>query len=114
MLGANPTACACSDPDCRLNGCRQRRVPDVDPSYTQSPFVFTGGLLATGTITGRLQPRFFLAQDDDSHWYLVPEQNRAEWEAWTNISKDDPASWNVPDFAKSIDGPHTLTFADPQ
>jgi hypothetical protein len=78
------------------------------------PLIFTGGLLATGTITGRLQPRYFLAQDDDSHWYLVPEQNRAEWEAWRNLPSTDERTWEHPDFAKPIDGPHTLTFADPQ
>lgn len=58
-----------------------------------------------------VQPeRHFLAQDDDSHWYLVPVSKRAEWDAWRNIPSDNPESWNVPDFAQAVDGPHTVEF----
>jgi hypothetical protein len=58
--------------------------------------------------------RFFLAQDDSCHWYLVPDTKRAEWEAWRNLSGADERSWTVPDFAKPIDGPHRLTFTNPE
>jgi hypothetical protein len=27
--------------------------------------------------------RFFFAQDQDSHWYLIPEAKRAVWEKMT-------------------------------
>jgi hypothetical protein len=58
--------------------------------------------------------RFFAAQDNDSHWYLVPVAIRAEWDAWMGIPSEDERSWTPPSGAREIDGPHTLTFTDPQ
>jgi len=59
--------------------------------------------------------RFFLAQDNDGHWYLIPVDRRAEWEAWTNIPSDDERSWESPEWATAIGGsPSQVTFTDPQ
>lgn len=58
--------------------------------------------------------RFFLGQDNDSHWYIIPEQRRSEWEDWRNIDEEDERSWNEPPFAIRL-GRHVsqLTFEDP-
>ena len=61
------------------------------------------------------QERFFLDRDGDSHWYLVPEKNRAEWEAWFNLPEDDEDSWEAPAFAQRIGrGAATVTFTNPE
>lgn len=60
------------------------------------------------------EERFFLAQDDSCHWYLIPDSCRAEWEVWANIPSGDERSWEVPDFARSVGGPHAVTFTDPE
>lgn len=58
--------------------------------------------------------RFFLAQDDDCHWYVVPSDRQAEWDAWRAIPTDDERSWTPPDFARQVGGSPTLvTFTDP-
>ena len=56
--------------------------------------------------------RFFLDQDQSSHWYIIPVGHRAEWDAWRDIPEDDERSWEVPEFAIMVDGPGRLTFAD--
>ena len=28
---------------------------------------------------------FFFAQDDDTHWYMVPERIRVQWDVWRNL-----------------------------
>lgn len=61
------------------------------------------------------EPRYFLDQDNSSHWYIVPLDRKAEWEAWLAIDEDDEASWDAPEWAKSIGGSPTLvTFTDPR
>jgi hypothetical protein len=58
--------------------------------------------------------RFFAAQDDSGHWYVVPVAIRAEWDAWVQIPSDDDRAWTPPAGVRDIDGPHLLTFTDPQ
>lgn len=64
--------------------------------------------------------RFSLIQDDDCHWYLVPAEKREDareyfqevyeyWEHNTGQLKPDKPEW-----LQRIDGPHRLTFTDPQ
>lgn len=48
--------------------------------------------------------RYFLDQDQSFHWYIVDASRRREWEAWVNLSEDDPKAWNVPDFAEALSG----------
>lgn len=59
--------------------------------------------------------RFFLAQDDSCHWYLVPAARREEWEAWCDIPTFDERSWEAPDFARALGGsPSSVTFENPE
>lgn len=58
--------------------------------------------------------RYFLDQDNDCHWYVVPAASRAEWEAWRAIPSDDERAWEPPAFAMPLGGSPTLvTFTDP-
>lgn len=69
-------------------------------------------MILSGAVTAE---RFFLATDNDSHWYLVPVAKAAEWEAWLALPEDDERAWDAPDFAKPLGGaPGLVTFVDPQ
>lgn len=58
--------------------------------------------------------RFFLDQDSSCHWYLIPLEKAGEWSEFMDIPDDDERSWQVPEWAKMIDGYSSITFADPQ
>jgi hypothetical protein len=59
--------------------------------------------------------RFFLDQDQDSHWYLIPVARREAWDAWCELSTDDEASWTAPKFAQELGcHPNTVTFSQPE
>ncbi len=61
------------------------------------------------------QMRYFLSQDNDCHWYVIPADKRDEWNAWCEIDPDDDLAWDPPSFAKPINGSPTLvTFSDPE
>jgi hypothetical protein len=63
----------------------------------------------------KTEPRFFLAQNNDCHWYLVPCDRRKEWDAWRSIDEDDERAWTAPDYAKLIGGsPSLITFTNPE
>ena len=60
--------------------------------------------------------KYFLSQDDDSHWYLIPVELRAEFAAAREKGGDD-------DWEKFIDkfdqyrlsgGPGSYTFEKPE
>lgn len=58
--------------------------------------------------------RFILTQDNDSHWYVVPVDKMAEWDAWLEIDADDERAWDAPDFARPVGGaPSLVTFENP-
>lgn len=58
--------------------------------------------------------RFFLGQDNDCHWYVIPDARRDEWHTWLNIPDDDERSWDAPEWAKPVGGaPGWVTFSDP-
>jgi hypothetical protein len=58
--------------------------------------------------------RYFLSQDQSSHWYLVPVEKRDEWEAWASIDEDDERAWMAPEYATALGGgPNLVTFSDP-
>jgi hypothetical protein len=57
--------------------------------------------------------RYFLGQDQSCHWYLIPVMYKDAWIEWCDIPESDERSWDVPFFAKEIDGYHSLTFTDP-
>lgn len=59
--------------------------------------------------------RFFLDQDDDGHWYIVPVVHRDEWEAWCEIDEYDERSMTPPPFAREVDGSNSrVTFLSPE
>jgi len=60
-----------------------------------------------------MQPRYCLEQDNDDHWYLIPSHKKDAWRTFMDIPEDDERSWEVPKFARLIDGYGTLTFTDP-
>lgn len=59
--------------------------------------------------------RFFLSQDNSCHWYIVPVDKRAEWDAWLEIPDDDERAWDAPEFAQRINcSPAWVTFENPK
>jgi hypothetical protein len=57
--------------------------------------------------------KYFMDCDNSGHNYIVEASRRDEWEAWLGLDEDDEASWNVPDFARSIDGIYEIEFENP-
>jgi len=57
--------------------------------------------------------KYILAQDNSCHWYLIPFENKVEFDEWLEIDEDDERSWTPPEFAKEIGGWHKLTFENP-
>lgn len=58
--------------------------------------------------------RFFLDQDNDCHWYLIPACNRKDWDDFLDIPEDDERSWEVPGFANPLGrGVNAITFQNP-
>lgn len=61
-----------------------------------------------------MSDRFYLTQDNDSHWYVVPVERQQEWDDWCAIDPDDERAWDAPDFAQQVGGSYTLvTFENP-
>lgn len=62
---------------------------------------------------------YFLDNDDDGHWYIVPKDKAAEWckyleevyAYWENPS-DFVREPEEPEGVVRIDGPHVVTFPD--
>lgn len=58
--------------------------------------------------------RYFLDQDNDSHWYCIPLERRESWDAFCDLDTEDEESWNAPEWAKPLDGhPNGVTFENP-
>lgn len=47
---------------------------------------------------------FRLACDNDSHWYVIPVDKSADWNAWTELDQDDEAAWEAPEYAVALHG----------
>jgi len=61
----------------------------------------------------RTSVRYYLMQDEDSHWYLVPQDREDEF----NTLSENEDEWEAfeDEFGGCrIDGPHRLTFTDPR
>ena len=55
--------------------------------------------------------RYFFAQDNSCHWYLVEAAERVHWDAWLELSEDDERAWDHPPFATRLDsGIEQATF----
>lgn len=65
-------------------------------------------------------PRFFLDQDDDGHWFIVPESIREEWDAWRELisSYGNGETNDFPEMPEGVEtlggGPQHVTFTDPE
>lgn len=58
--------------------------------------------------------RYFLAQDNSSHWYIVDAAKRSDWDKWIAIPEHEPASWDTPEFAIALGrGPSFVEFSNP-
>jgi hypothetical protein len=71
--------------------------------------------LSPSIVRGRVDlglPRYRLAVDDSSHYYLIPDERRREWWEW--CESQDARDGIVPDWAKRIDGWSHFTFTDPR
>lgn len=56
---------------------------------------------------------FMLVQDNDSHWYVIEERQRAEWNKWRDIPVGDERGWEPPKWAKAVGGsPSLVKFPD--
>lgn len=51
---------------------------------------------------------YYLSQDNDCHWYVIPTEHRDEWHDFLNLDTDDPTSWDVPEWAYSVGGSPSL------
>lgn len=50
---------------------------------------------------------FFLSQDDDSHWYIIPIERQQEWDNWRAMNDD----FSVPPYAIPVNGaPRRVVF----
>jgi hypothetical protein len=53
-----------------------------------------------------------LVQDNDSHWYVIPDDKLPEWEEWRDIPGSDERSWELPDYATEVSGYQSVTFKE--
>lgn len=61
-----------------------------------------------------MNERYFLSQDQSCHWYIIPVSKREEWSKFNALDEDDPASWEVPEWAEMIGGDYQrVTFENP-
>ena len=61
--------------------------------------------------------KYFFDQDDDGHWFMIPEVYRTEWDnwktAWENARPGKPGP-NLPMFAEELGShPRNYTFTHP-
>ena len=47
---------------------------------------------------------YVMAQDDDGHWYVIPEDKQAQFSAWVLTNGDEPQ----PDWALRVGGAPSL------
>jgi len=61
-----------------------------------------------------MSERYYLTQDNDSHWYVVPVTKRDEWNAWLELDEDDEAAWEAPEWAlRTYGSPGVVEFENP-
>lgn len=54
----------------------------------------------------KAQGPYVLINDDDGHWYLIPEAQLSDWETW--IRSDAWQDGEAPDYAESVGGSPSL------
>ncbi len=64
-------------------------------------------------VGGLVFDTYFLTQDSDSHWYVVPVDKEDEWNNWCEIDSDDERAWTPPLWAVEVGGsPTTVHFTN--
>ena len=59
--------------------------------------------------------RYFLSQDNDCHWYLVPVRLTPTWVEWLALDSDDERAWTEPAGVLAVNGaPTRVTFENPR
>lgn len=54
---------------------------------------------------------YYLSQDNDTHWYVIPVEYEDEWRDFLDLDSDDPSSWDTPEWAEAIGGsPSNVIF----
>jgi len=53
--------------------------------------------------------KFILTNDEDGHWYIIPESKKDEFDNWLDLVYSEEADCgDMPEWAKCIDGPHSI------
>ncbi len=61
-----------------------------------------------------MSERYFLDQDRDCHWYVVPVSLKKEWDVWNELDIETEEAWTPPEGVKEVGGwPGSVTFTDP-
>lgn len=47
---------------------------------------------------------YILVQDNDCHWYVIPDNKSDDWFNWCEIDVCDERAWEPPKYAKQIGG----------
>lgn len=56
---------------------------------------------------------YYLDEDNDGHWYVVPVELSEVWQKWLSLPDDNPESWEPPDGCEQVGGSPTLVrFSD--
>lgn len=58
--------------------------------------------------------RYCIMNDGDGHYYIVPSVRKAMFQTWLDLVSNAQVAYQLPEYAKPIDGPHVLTFTDPR
>lgn len=51
---------------------------------------------------------YILIQDDDCHWYVIPEDKQEDFNYWLELPEDDKNCWVKPDYAERVGGSPSL------
>lgn len=55
--------------------------------------------------------KFFISQDHEDNYYMIPAQNRQDWNDWLGLEYPD----ELPEFAETVgDDPAWMEFENPQ
>lgn len=47
---------------------------------------------------------YFLAQDHNCHWYIVPTELKEVWLDWLELDNDDENAWEEPEGVIRVNG----------
>lgn len=62
---------------------------------------------------GGTQVKYFLDQDDDCHWYLIPLSEQVAWDKWCNSGFPDGEFYEKT-IKWMINNPKDIVFENPE